>query len=196
MPVAKTIRRMQIASGVALGLCLAGCAANPDPGVDSTLDAWRQTGNVAWRFSDNGAAAGPAAPAGYLVSPEQYRGLTLVVEFWIEDDTNSGIFVRCQDPERITPDNCYEVNIWDNHPVQDFRTGSIVKRQLPLAHVDSLLKWTECRITLKRESLIVMMNDVVTARLEDANLAEGFIALQYAGKGEVRFRNLRLLVDE
>ena len=58
------------------------------------------------------------------------------------------------------------------------------------------LKWTESRITLKRESVIVTMIDVVTARLEGANLAQGYIAPRYAGKGEVRLRNLRLLVGE
>ena len=179
-------------------ISMSGCGANSplDSSASVSLDAWQQTGNVRWRFVGRGVEAGPAEATGYLVSQDQYRDLTLTVELWIEDATNSGVFLRCSDSTIITPDNCYEINIWDNHPQQDFRSGSVVKRRSPLAQVDTLDKWNTIRINLSGSMIRVTMNDIVTAHFEDESLTEGYIALQYAGKGVLKFRNLQLRVDK
>lgn len=117
------------------------------------------------------------------------------MEFWVEDDTNSGIFVRCKDAsqvEGINSDDCYEVNIWDNHSNQDFRTGSIVKHVVPAAHIDSIGRWSEYDIVVSGSSMTVVLNGVETARFADARLGAGLIAIQYAGSGRLKFRNLRI----
>lgn len=62
--------------------------------------------------------------------------------------------------------------------------------------MNSPLKWTESRINLKRERLNVTMAGILTARMEDANLAQEDIAPQFVGQCGVRFRNQQLLVDE
>ncbi len=189
---------MRFTAGVMLCLLLSGCRAGDpatDPAPDVALDKWRQTGAVRWVFSGPVVEAGPAEETGFLISNEPYREAVITVEFWIEDETNSGIFVRCAKPTTITPDDCYEINIWDNHPQQEFRTGSIVKRQSPLARIDTLGKWNACRIDLRGKTITVTMNGIVTARVEDAVLLDGYIALQYGGKGVVRFRNFRLSLD-
>ncbi|MDH3531889.1 MAG: DUF1080 domain-containing protein [Gammaproteobacteria bacterium] len=183
---------------VFLGLVTLGCSTKApvaDLAAYTALGEWRQAGEAQWRFAGQGVAAGPAEKTGFLVSPGRYRNVTITAEFWIEDDTNSGMFVRCKDPATLTPFDCYEVNIWDNHPQQENRTGSIVTRQSPLAHVDTLGKWNRCRIELRGDTIMVTINDVLTARLVDDQLREGHIALQYAGKGLLRFRNVRLSVD-
>ena len=189
---------MRFTAGVMLCLALSGCRAGvlaADPAGAVALDKWRQIGAAPWVFSGPVAEAGPAEETGFLVSKVPYREAVITVEFWIEDETNSGIFVRCAKPTTITPDDCYEINIWDNHPQQEFRTGSIVKRQSPLASVDTLGKWNKCRIELRGNTITVIFNGIVTARLEDAVLPGGYVALQYGGKGVVRFRNFRLSVD-
>lgn len=172
---------------------LTACAAQPpEHGTVQNLALWQQIGATAWTFADTSAAAGPGTDAGYLVSREQYRDFSLSVEFRIDNATNSGVFVRCNNKESISPVDCYEINIFDNHPNQDFRTGAIVTRQAPLAHVDTLGRWNHYDIDVRGDRIVATVNGVVTADLEDASLDEGYIALQYAGTGEVSFRNLRI----
>ena len=48
------------------------------------------------------------------------------MEFWASDDANSGIFLRCQDPTKITDKSCYEANIFDQRPDPTYGTGGIV----------------------------------------------------------------------
>lgn len=167
---------------------------------DSALDAsaWREVGAPVWRFERDGVAAGPSAETGYIVSKAAFDDFRLTVEFRVEDDTNSGIFLRCTNPRELSdlnPVDCYEVNIWDNHPNQDFRTGSIVGLVTPSVRVDTLGQWNTYSIDVRGASVTVTLNGQQTARLSDERLASGYIALQYAGGGRLRFRNLEIELD-
>ena len=169
-------------------------AAGADGGYED-LSSWRQFGAPVWRFADQGAAAGPDQQAGFLVSRVAYDDFRLSVEFWIEDDTNSGVFIRCTDPLELAdlnPDNCYEVNIFDNHPNQDFRTGSIVKLAPPAVHVDTLGRWNRFDIVVQGASIEVTLNGFKVMSIVDDRAASGYIALQYAGKAGLKFRNVKL----
>ena len=115
------------------------------------------------------------------------------MEFWVDADTNSGVFTRCTDRERIHPDTCYEANIWDHHPQQVARTGSIVfKAMPPLAHVSTVGQWNSFKIAMEGRHMMVVVNGETTAYLYDAELRQGFIALQHWRSGTVRFRNIRV----
>ena len=179
---------------IGLLLVCTGCAGtHPDStSVRNPLGDWLELGNADWRPTGAGVVAGPDSASGFLVLPGRFSDFTLTLEFRIEDDTNSGVFIRCRDAATITPFDCYEINIWDNHPNQDYRTGSIVTRQPPLANVDTLGDWNRMRIEAYGHRIVVEINDIVTALYEDGSLAEGFIALQYAGTNVVEFRNLRI----
>ena len=37
----------------------------------------------------------------WLVSRQSYTNFEIRVEFWASDDANSGIYLRCQNPERL-----------------------------------------------------------------------------------------------
>jgi hypothetical protein len=158
------------------------------------LDDWSRIGGDAWRIDGNSAESGPYEDSAYLVSTEQYSNLRLTVEFWIEDDTNSGVFIRCADPETIDPVKCYEINIWDNHPNQDFRTGSIVTLVKPLAQVDTVGKLNLLAIEAVGDLIVATIDGVETARLRNGRSSSGYIALQHGGGGMLRFRNLGIEV--
>ena len=177
-------------TGAWLGVLLSACAS-----ADTEVGAWQKVGHTDWRSASGIVAAGPNGQEGYLVSNRQFRDFTLIVEVWIDKDTNSGIFVRCRHPADINPDDCYEINFWDDHPRQAFRTGSIVKRQSPLERVNTAGKWNRCRIDVRGNQITVTINAAVTARLEDVSLEQGYIALQYGGTGVVRFRDLQISED-
>ena len=94
-----------------------------------TVNGWNSIGQAKWFAVDETLVGGGGD--GYLVSDESYREFRLTLEFNVDAGTNSGIFVHCQDPFEITPLTCYEINIWDNHPRQEFRTGAIVTLKPP-----------------------------------------------------------------
>src|ERR1019366_8306861 len=125
-------------------------------------------------------------------------------EFWVDDDTNSGIFIRCTDPDKVTAANAYEVNIWDKRPEPSYGTGAIVN----VAKVDPMPKaagkWNVYEITAKGSTFTVTLNGQKTVDgAQDAKLATGRIALQHglglkdangveSDKGVVKFRKVQI----
>lgn len=176
---------------VLLSACSAGGSVSPVVEVDN-IASWSRVGEADWEFADDGVSAGPEDTVAYLVSTRRYDDFRLSVEFWIEDDTNSGVFVRCSDPAQIDPDTCYEVNIWDKHPNQRWRTGSIVTLAEPLAQVDSVGRWNRLQIEAIGDSIVAEFNGVTTAMLRSDRSLDGYIALQYGGGRKLRFRNLTI----
>ncbi len=102
------------------------------------------------------------------------------------------MFVRCQDPGNIGPDSCYEINIWDAHANQDFRTGAIVMHGPPLAIVDTAGQWNTLVIEADGESIVAKFNGTTTAKLAGAEVLSGYIALQFGEGGDLKFRNLEI----
>jgi Domain of Unknown Function (DUF1080) len=181
----------------ATGLLLAGCAHQPYGGwitlLDGTnLDHWNVVGDANWRVVDGVVQADKKGKDnGYLVSKNSYRDFEIKAEFWVSDDANSGIYMRCADPKVITDRTCYEANIFDQRPDPTYGTGAIVH----LVAVSPMPKaggnWNTYHITVKGNELTVVLNGTVTARGQDSKLASGPIALQYAA-GVVKFRKVEI----
>lgn len=155
-----------------------------------SLDGWNIVGNGSWVIG-NGIIEGNK-PMGFLVSTKSYKNFIIKAEFWAESNTNSGIFIRCQDPNKITAANGYEVNIWDTRPEQAYATGAIVD----IAKVNPIHKaggrWNTMEIVANGSHFKVTMNGVVTVGDgQDSKFSEGLIALQSAG-GIVKFRKLQI----
>ncbi len=191
-------------TGVIAWLALGACYGNDEPSneQDSTaspaqdqvtdLSAWRRVGDDPWTLTGDGAVAGPAEATGFIVSPEPYGDFRLTLEYRIEDATNSGVFLRCLSASEISPDACYEVNIWDNHAKPASRTGSIVQFVEPAARFDGLGRWVTIDIQARGDLIVVTFDGDETARLRDTRSHAGPVALQYGGTGELRFRNVRI----
>ncbi len=152
---------------------------------------WTSSGLALWSVEEQ-ALIGREGD-GFFISNLEYKEFELFIEFWISRNTNSGIFILCQDREHINPESCYELNIWDNHPNQNARTGSIVGKVMPpLAVVATEGKWNTYRVTVYDSTIVVKVNNVLTAIYKVDELRPGFLALQKWGGGEVKFRNLRI----
>src|SRR5262245_50022627 len=76
-----------------------------------SLDNWTQIGDANWQLADGVVSADKGS--GFLVSKQSYTDFQLRVEFWVDDDANSGIFIRCTNPDKVGTDSAYEVNIYD-----------------------------------------------------------------------------------
>lgn len=179
--------------GVLTGLLMLAGGCGEPPGDDAPLadlSTWDRVGDDPWRFTETGVEAGPAEVTGFLVSTESFDDFRLTLEYWVQDDTNSGIHIRCTSRESIGPDACYEINIWDNHPNQASRTGSVVTIAEPAAHIEGLERWVPVEIVAEGKRLRALFDGKLTVDLEHERSLGGAIALQYAGTGKLRFRKL------
>jgi 3-keto-disaccharide hydrolase len=129
--------------------------------------------------------------AAYLVSKQAYTDFQLKVEFWVDAVANSGVFIRCTDPHKISSTTGYEVNIFDTRPEPSYGTGAIVN----VAKVEPMPKaggqWNTFEITAKGPQLTVVLNGTKTADVQDSQFASGLLALQY-GAGIVKFRKVEI----
>jgi hypothetical protein len=166
-----------------------------------TLEHFDKVGDANWRIEDGTVVADRGN--GFLVTKETYGDFQIRAEFWVGDDANSGVFIRCTDPAKITAENAYEVNIWDDRPGKDYATGAIVN----IAKVDpmpkSVGKWNVYEITAKGGTFTIVLNGQQTVEGKDSKHANGRIALQHglgnkdaAGvvndKGVVKFRKVEI----
>ena len=155
----------------------------------STLDGWNVIGDGTWTLVD-GAVEGDGE-AGFLVTAESFSDFQLTFEFWIGEDSNSGVFIRCSDPKQIGIDTSYEVNIADTIENPDFRSGAIVRVVGPSQTVKTAGKWNTYDITARGDKLTVILNGITTADAEDDQFVSGVIALQHR-TGLVKFKNVRI----
>ena len=168
-------------------LVLTGCTSS-----SLDMDIWSHIGDAKWTSTNGVTKSTNQSGTGFLVSTAQYDDFELTVEFKPDATVNSGVLVRCQDPEDIALSNCYEINIWDSHPNQNYRTGAIVIHSIPpLTHLESVGKWNQYRIIAQGDKISVWLNEQLTARMSNADFRTGHIALQSAD-GTIQFRNLTL----
>ena len=187
-------------------LAVAGCSMMPggDSGwttlIDGTaksLDNWNRIGDANWRVED-GAVVADKGKGGYLVSKNSYKDFQIRAEFWADTTTNSGIFIRAADPNKIGAENAYEVNIYDQRPDPSYGTGGIVN----VAKVDPMPKaggkWNTYLITAKGSQLTVVLNGQQTVNVSDSKLAQGPFALQFGNGpkdvpgGAIKWRKLEI----
>jgi Domain of Unknown Function (DUF1080) len=154
------------------------------------LDHWDRIGDANWRIVDGVVQADKGN--GFLLSRNSYSDFQLRAEFWVDTAANSGIFIRCSDPKKVTAATSYEVNIFDTRPDPSYGTGAIVNlaRVSPMPKAGG--KWNVYQITAKGPKFTVTLNGQRTVDgAEDSKYAAGPIALQYAA-GVVKFRKVQI----
>ena len=183
---------------VLIGFAVFGCSQQAsrqaEPGwiilLDgSNLENWNAVGNANWRLEDGLVQADKGN--GHLVSKNSYADFQIRAEFWVDADANSGIFIRCADPQKPGSATCYEVNIYDKRPEPDYGTGAIVNyaKVSPMPKAGG--RWNTMEITANGPQLIVTLNGVRTAEVRDSKHARGPITLQYSA-GVVKFRKVEI----
>jgi hypothetical protein len=186
-----------IAVAAGLGLSSAASAQTGEGWVvlldGKNMGEWDHVGEANWRLEDGAVVADKRtgdSPA-YLVTKKPYKDFMLHVEFWASDDANSGIFLRCADPKKITDKSCYEVNIFDQRKDPTYGTGGIVNfvEVNPMPKAGG--KWNTFEITAKGRQITVVLNGQKTAELHNGLFAEGPFTLQY-GSGVMKFRKVAI----
>ena len=154
------------------------------------LQNFEQEGNANWRVMEDGIGADLGN--GFLVTKESYKDFRIVAEIWTDERANSGIFIRCQDPEDPGADSCYEVNVFDTRPGQEYATGGIVNTARVIGGPHRAAgKWNTLEIVARGQQLTVTFNGMETAEVMDNKHGQGRVALQY-GAGRVKFRKFEI----
>ena len=187
-------------------LAVAGCSMMPGgdsgwstliDGTPKSLDNWNRIGDANWRVED-GAVVADRGKGGYLVSKSSYKDFQIRAEFWADHTTNSGIFLRAQDPNKIGAVSAYEVNIFDQRPEPKYGTGAIVDVAAVSPMPKAGGKWNTYEITARGSQLTVVLNGQQTVNVTDSKFAQGPFALQFgngakdAPGGAIKFRKVEI----
>jgi len=162
------------------------------------LENFNRLGDANWR-AEGGAIVADKGKGGFLVTKNSYKDFQIRAEFWAEDKTNSGIFMRAQDPNKIGAASSYEVNIYDQRPGPEYSTGGIVDfAKVPVPPIYKAAgKWNTFDITAKGGNLVVVFNGVKTVDIQDGKFPQGPFALQFGNHdkepgGAIKWRKVQV----
>ena len=198
---------------IAAALVLAACSSTPDwipawmPGSgwvtlidgEKGMENFTKVGAANWRAEGGAIVADKAPDNSFLLTPKSYKDVIIRAEFWAERNTNSGIFIRIQDPKKIGADNSYEVNIYDQRPGPEFSTAGIVNfAKVPVPPIYKAEgKWNTFEITAKGDNIVVVFNGTQTVDMKGAKFMQGPFALQFGNHGKapgdvIKFRKVQV----
>jgi hypothetical protein len=196
-----------IAAGLLVAFSLFGCSYMPwgesDAGWTTLIDGsaglenFNPVGDANWR-AESGAIVADKGKGGHLVSKNSYKDFQIRAEFWADHTTNSGVFLRITNPNKITATDAYEVNIYDQRPEPEYGTGAIVNfaKVAPMPKAGG--KWNTYEITAKGSQLTVVLNGVQTVSVQDSKMAQGPFSLQFgngpndAPGGAIKWRKVQI----
>jgi len=194
---------------LATALLLAACSSMPAwvPGSgwnnmldgDKGLENFNRLGDANWRAEGGAIVADKAVDNSYLVTKNSYKDFQIRVEFWADHNTNSGVFIRAQDPKKIGAVSAYEVNIYDQRPGPEYGTAAIVdfaKVPVPSPYKAGG-KWNTFLITAKGSQITVEFNGDKTVDIQNAKFPQGPFALQFGNHGKapggpIKFRKVQI----
>ena len=179
-----------------LAFILLGCKSTDALKMDGTMPIpsyvtpLSSVGDASWKIDEEIVSC--SSGEGYFQTTQKFQYFNLSVDFKPEGGVNSGIFIGCEGRE-LSATNCYEVNIWDDHPNQRFRTGAIVTRMSPMNKVNSNGKWNTYEISVVPGKISVILNGIKTAELDiEGEIPNSQIAFQKFGKGKIAFKNIKI----
>lgn len=192
---------------LAAGAMLAACSSMPSwvPGSgwttlidgDKGMENFTKVGDANWRAEAGAIVADKAPDNSYLLTKQSYKDFMIRAEFWADHNTNSGIFIRIQNPNKIGADSSYEVNIYDQRPGPEYSTAGIVN----FAKVQPIYKaggkWNTFEITAKGSNVVVVFNGTKTVDMQGAKFLQGPFALQFGNHGKqpggpIRWRKVQV----
>jgi hypothetical protein len=192
-------RILKAIGALTISLSITGCATGPSgPGWVTLLDGsnmngWYTIGDANWRLAEGAVVADKLTGKnnGFLVTNKMYRDFQLRAEFWVSDDANSGIYMRCGNPGVINDKICYEANVFDQRKDPTYGTGALVHiaQVVPMPKAGG--KWNTYDITVKGDHIVLIFNGAKTVDVRDGKFSYGHIGLQYAA-GVVRFRKVEI----
>jgi hypothetical protein len=195
----------------AIGGLFSGCAATSGDGFvpmfdGRTLTGWQTTGN--WKVEEDGSIALHPRPGeegwqrydAYLTTERKYRDFVLNLEFKINEEGNSGVFLRVGDLTNHV-DSGFEIQILDTYGLPNpgnHDCGGVIGAAAPSKNMAKPAgEWNRYLITCQGNRLQVELNgeQIIDLELDKSPLKdrppEGYISFQDEAK-PVWYRNVRI----
>lgn len=189
-----------VVSVLLLAACTQMAPSSSNAGWQTLLDGgkgldanWQRMGDANWRVVDGVVQADRGDPkkSSFLMTKSSYGDFELRAEFWVSDDANSGIYLRCPDLANVTDMTCTEANIFDQRPDPTYATGAITHLSPIKDGPKAGGKWNTFDITARGPHIVVLMNGAKTGETDKAHALRGNIGLQWA-QGVVKFRKVEI----
>lgn len=165
------------------------------------LTGWTIHGTEKWYVENRELVceSGPDKQYGYLSTNKKYKNFILKLQFKLEANGNSGVFIRSDIEGTKISGWQVEVAPADHHTggiYESYGRGWMIK---PSPEKEKVLKpndWNDMRIEVVGDKVTTFLNDQQMVQLEDEKIgqANGFIALQIHDGGgiKVRWKNIRI----
>ena len=151
---------------------------------------WNPVGDAVWRLEDGAWVSDKGR--GNLVSKKSYKDFQVKAELWVAPESNTGVYIRIQTPDRPSSKAGYEVNINDQSKNEGYGTGAIVGvAKVPDGKYAAGNRWNVFDITARGAHIVVVLNGVTTLDIKHDAWPSGPIGLQ-AGGGIVKFRKVEI----
>lgn len=156
-----------------------------------TTFGWHPRGEAEWIVVDDALSPKAGSGSGMLLTTTEFADFELMLDFWIDDKANSGVFLRCPSAGEIHNANAYHVNLFDAH--RDWPTGSLFGIARVAAVPHTVNRWNSLHLIAEGEELTVRLDGELLLRARDPKFSRGVIALHHLHEeGIIRFRNFKL----
>lgn len=167
------------------------------------LSGWNIHGTEKWYVEDGNLVceSGPEKQYGYLSTDKQYKNFELRLQFKLEANGNSGVFIRSSiDGTKI---NGWQVEVAppDHHTggiYESYGRGWLIK-PTPVAEKFLDAKgWNQMRILVVNDEVTTWLNGYKMVNIKDEKIGagNGFIALQIHDGGGIKVRWKKIEIKE
>lgn len=165
------------------------------------LKGWTTHGTEKWYVENSELVceSGPDKQYGYLSTNKSYKNFILKLNFKLEANGNSGVFIRSRIEGTKISGWQVEVAPPEHHTggiYESYGRGWLIQ---PKPEDEKILKpaeWNVMRIQVKDDEITTWLNDEKIVYLKDEKIGEGtgFIALQIHDGGgiKVRWKNIEI----
>jgi len=159
------------------------------------LTGWTIHGTEKW-YVENGelvCESGPDKKYGYLSTNRSYKNFILSLNFKLEANGNSGVFIRSGIEGtkisgwqvEVAPPNLHTGGIYES-----YGRGWLIQPQPADENVLKATEWNHMKIQVKGDEVTTWLNDKQMVYLKDEKIGAGmgFIALQIHDGGGIKVR--------
>jgi len=152
------------------------------------LSAWLPTGNASWQISNNEIIVNQGS--GMLISKLAAPDYQIDFDYWVADNSQASIFVRCSNQNLISTQTAYEILLISR--VNNLGAGSIMSPK-PVVPTKVANQWNHIQISAIGSQLVVTLNGASNQVVDTRFNAGGPVAINFQA-GELRLKNFNITI--
>ena len=154
------------------------------------FSAWIQQGNANWQIIDHQAVMNQGG--GWLIGRLPLTDFEIETEYWLDEQTEASLYVRCTTPGFVSPETAYQINLSDRQ-VHGYGAGSLVN-MVRAPRVKTQSRWNTLKVSASGAYLNIWLNGrPVVNQFYDTRFASGPIALSVTD-GEFRIKSFNVTI--